>query len=174
MQELKMDDNEPKNKRNANGNLRSNLLGALLAGLAVGYELWMQSVSSYRPQYRLRDYAVNAGLAITCYIAATFLVWRVYWKGLIVRLPHWAIASLTGSTLIVVYALVVHYITMATHPEAWAFELKQPIREMLLKEAMSSLGFSLLFTVLYSTIALPIMAIIHYGARMLSLSRKYI
>ncbi len=75
--QIRMDSNDLEQPRNVNSSLRANLVGALLAGLAVGYRLWMESVSSYNPVYRFKDYATNAAIAITCYIVATFLIHRL-------------------------------------------------------------------------------------------------
>jgi hypothetical protein len=167
-----MDIDHLKQQQMENASLRANLIGASLAGLAVGYALWMESVSSYEPVYRIKDYAENAAIALTCYVAATFLVHHLLLKGLRATSTRWAVIALTGSILIVGYTLLIHYIVMATHPEAWASDLKQPISKVLFRETTSALGFSLVFTSLYTITALPIMAIIHYGARMSFLSRS--
>src|SRR5437667_11731341 len=103
--QLRVGINNVQKRRKTSVSLRANLVGASLTGLVVGYVLWMESVSSYEPIYRFKDYAAKAGIAIASYIAATYLVHLVFLRRLAVRNLRWALIALTGSILIVGYAL---------------------------------------------------------------------
>lgn len=147
---------------------RANFIGASLSGLAVGYVLWRESLSSYQPRYRVVDYLQSTTIAVACYLAAALLVRWLGRKGWVSRIPRWVLVALAGSIMIAIYSVVMHYLMILLHPELWEFRRGEAVGRIIVEELKPLIGFFLIFTPFYTLFALPIMGVNHYLHKMYS------
>lgn len=149
--------------------LCANLVGASLSGSFIAYEvLWRKSDGPYHYDELLK-YVL---FAVGSYASAALLVHASRRSKFMRKVPSWILVAVLGSMILVGCFVVSHTVFMLSHPDPWDHEGGVSFPQKILAELQRAVPFVSMFTVIYSLLALPIMAAVYYSASLIQWARR--